>query len=86
MSFIVMDGDSEVVVNTPCDRCDPTYEGGAMKSAKELFKIGWHVHKDESVGHGGYAIFIDESLMDRYMERYPGGPIGQLLEAVDKDK
>lgn len=52
-----------------------------MKSAPELFEAGWHAHKTDN----GHVVFIDESLYPAYIERFPGGPIQQLIEASEQD-
>lgn len=79
--FKVKDGNKIITINTPCEECDLNYKGGATKSGPELFKIGWHAHKN---GKNGYAVFIDDALFEKYAERYPGGPLMQLVESVDK--
>lgn len=53
-----------------------------MKSAPELFEAGWHAHKDTD---GGHTVFIDGSLHDEWVLRYPGGLAQQLVEASEAE-
>lgn len=69
---------------TPCKDCDTSdinKSGGALKSPRELFNMGWHYHK---TGENTYMTYIDDMFFEAYLKRWPGGALQQLAESGDK--